>query len=72
MTAEMQIKRTQVVNGTKKGSSYLAMQDICNNNPELVRPKTPDPHRPQGKRSWETLMYNWKVEIRSLVQNLQD
>ena len=80
--AEMEVKRTQVVEVTKNGRAYAAMQEACENNSELVRPKTHDPHRPQSKRSWETLMLQWKEEIRKtqeigaaidgLVQKLQD
>ena len=63
---EIAEKRMHVLEGTKRGRAYRDMQQACENDESLRRPSTPDPHRVQSKRTWETSMFRWREEIRSV------
>ena len=68
---EIAEKRMHVLEGTKRGRAYRDMQQACENDESLRRPSTPDPHRVQSKRTWETSMFRWREEIRSVNQIIQ-
>ena len=63
------LKRLQVVNGTKSTPEYQRMSGMRERG-ELgtAAPSTPDPHdRQVSKRKWEALVMHWRRSLRQFV-----